>query len=154
MSVTATLLVRNLTKRYPGVLALNGVGLEIFPGEVHALVGENGATFIKCVTGAIQPDGGEIYLSGEGYSHLTPNQALALGVSAIYQEFNLVPYLSVAENIMIGRYPGKKGMVNKTALREQAAAVVEELGVPVDIDAKVGTLTVGFQQLVEIAKAV
>ena len=157
MSVTPTLSVRGLTKRYPGVVALDGVGLEILPGEVHALVGENGAgksTFIKCVTGAIQPDEGEIMICGTKYTHLNPNEAIGLGISAIYQEFNLVPYLTVAENIMLGRYPGKHGMVNHKALREQASAIVEELGVPIDIDAKVSTLTVGFQQLVEIAKAV
>jgi len=157
MSVTPTLAVRGLTKRYPGVVALDGVGLEILPGEVHALVGENGAgksTFIKCVTGAIRPDEGEIVICGTQYSHLNPNEAIGLGISAIYQEFNLVPYLTVAENIMLGRYPGKGGIVDHKALRAQAAAIVEELGVPIDIDAKVSTLTVGFQQLVEIAKAV
>lgn len=157
MSVTPTLSVRGLSKYYPGVVALDGVGLEILPGEVLALVGENGAgksTFIKCVTGAIQPDEGEIFICGQKYTHLNPNMAIGLGVSAIYQEFNLVPYLSVAENIMLGRYPGKGGLVDRKALREQAAAIVEELGVPIDIDAKVSTLTVGFQQLVEIAKAV
>ena len=157
MSVTPTLAVKGLTKRYPGVVALDGVGLEILPGEVHALVGENGAgksTFIKCVAGAIRPDEGEIEICGTKYTHLNPNEAIGLGVSAIYQEFNLVPYLTVAENIMLGRYPGKGGLVDHKALRAQAAAIVEELGVPIDIDVKVSSLTVGFQQLVEIAKAV
>lgn len=152
-----TLSVRGLCKYYPGVVALDQVELEILPGEVHALVGENGAgksTFIKCVTGAIQPDAGEIYIEGTKYSHLNPNMAIGLGVSAIYQEFNLVPYLSVAENIELGHYPGKGGLVDHRALRERAKAVVEELGVPIDIQAKVSTLSVGFQQLVEIAKAV
>lgn len=157
MSVTPTLAVKGLTKRYPGVVALDGIGMEILPGEVHALVGENGAgksTFIKCVTGAIKPDEGEIQICGTTYTHLNPNEAIGLGVSAIYQEFNLVPYLTVAENIMLGRYPGKGGIVDHKTLRAQAAAIVEELGVPIDIDAKVSSLTVGFQQLVEIAKAV
>ena len=89
MGVTPTLLVKGLTKRYPGVVALDGVGLEILPGEVHALVGENGAgksTFIKCVTGAIRPDEGEIEICGTKHSHLNPNEAISLGVSAIYQE--------------------------------------------------------------------
>lgn len=157
MSVTPTLAVKGLTKRYPGVVALDGIGMEILPGEVHALVGENGAgksTFIKCVTGAIKPDEGEIQICGTTYTHLNPSEAIGLGVSAIYQEFNLVPYLTVAENIMLGRYPGKGGIVDHKTLRAQAAAIVEELGVPIDIDAKVSSLTVGFQQLVEIAKAV
>ena len=157
MSVTPTLAVKDLTKRYPGVVALDGIGMEILPGEVHALVGENGAgksTFIKCVTGAIKPDEGEIQICGTTYTHLNPSEAIGLGVSAIYQEFNLVPYLTVAENIMLGRYPGKGGIVDHKTLRAQAAAIVEELGVPIDIDAKVSSLTVGFQQLVEIAKAV
>ena len=157
MSVTPTLAVKGLTKRYPGVVALDGVGLEILPGEVHALVGENGAgksTFIKCVTGAIRPDEGEIAICGTTYTHMNPNEAISLGISAIYQEFNLVPYLTVAENIMLGRYPGKGGLVDHKALKAQAAAIVEELGVPIDIEAKISSLTVGFQQLVEIAKAV
>lgn len=157
MRVTPTLSVHGLTKLYPGVVALNGVDLDILPGEVHALIGENGAgksTFIKCVTGATQPDEGQIQICGKTYTHLNPNEAIHLGISTIYQEFNLVPYLSVAENIMLGRYPGKGGLVDYKALRAQAAAIVEELGVPINIDAKVNTLTVGFQQLVEIAKAV
>lgn len=157
MRVTPTLSVHGLTKLYPGVVALNGVGLDILPGEVHALIGENGAgksTFIKCVTGATQPDEGQIQICGKTYPHLNPSEAIHLGISTIYQEFNLVPYLSVAENIMLGRYPGKGGLVDRKALRAQAAAIVEELGVSINIDAKVSTLTVGFQQLVEIAKAV
>ncbi len=157
MSVTPMLRVQNLTKRYPGVVALDKASLEILPGEVHALLGENGAgksTFIKSVAGAIQPDEGEIYICGEKYEHLTPHMALELGISVIYQEFNLVPYRTVAENIMLGRYPGKGGLVNGKAMNAQAQAIVDELGVPVNINAKVSSLTVGFQQLVEIAKAV
>ena len=155
--MTPMLEVRNLTKLYPGVIALNKVDIQIMPGEVHGLVGENGAgksTLIKCITGAIHPDEGEIIIDGKPYRHLTPNSALALGISAIYQEFNLVPLRTVGENVMLGRYPQKHGLVNAKAMNEQAQAIMDELGVPIDINCTVKSLTVGFQQLVEIAKAV
>jgi ribose transport system ATP-binding protein len=149
--------VKGLTKVYPGVIALNKVDFEVTRGEVHALVGENGAgksTLIKCITGAEKATEGTIVFDGLEYSHINPSEAIRRGISTIYQEFNLVPFQTVAENIMIGRYPNKFSIINDKEMRRQARAIMEELGVPIDIDTRVSTLTVGYQQLVEIAKAV
>ncbi len=157
MNTQPVLDVQNLTKIYPGVIALDNVHIQIKPGEVHALIGENGAgksTLIKCITGAVAPTSGEISFCGQRLDRITPQSAIELGISAIYQEFNLVPYLSVAENIMIGRYPNRLHIVNDKKMRQAAQAIIEELGVPIDIDTAVQELSVGYQQLVEIAKAV
>lgn len=96
--------MRNITKTYPGVKALDDVSLSIKKGEVHAIVGENGAgksTFIKVITGAITPDSGSILYKGQSYPHFNPQQAKKLGIGCIYQEFNHFPGLTVAENILI-----------------------------------------------------
>lgn len=149
--------INGLSKKYPGVIALNKINFEINRGEVHALVGENGAgksTLIKCITGAEVPTEGLITFDGNQYKHINPSLAIKYGISAIYQEFNLVPYQTVAENIMIGRYPNKFSIINDKEMKKEAKRIMDELGVPIDIDAKVQTLTVGYQQLVEIAKAV
>lgn len=149
--------IKDLSKKYPGVIALNKINFEINRGEVHALVGENGAgksTLIKCITGAEIPTEGLITFDGNQYKHINPSLAIKYGISAIYQEFNLVPYQTVAENIMIGRYPNKMRIINDKQMNKEAKKIMDELGVPIDINVKVGTLTVGYQQLVEIAKAV
>lgn len=98
--------LQNITKKYPGVVALNDVSLDVTKGEAHALVGENGAgksTLIKTCTGAVVPDSGKIIVEGREFSSLTPTSAEANGIGVIYQEFNLVGELSVAENIFLGR---------------------------------------------------
>ena len=157
MEKETILQVKDLSKIYPGVIALNKISMEVYKGEVHALVGENGAgksTLIKCITGAEKASEGSIIFDGKEYSHIDPNVAIQYGISAIYQEFNLVPYQTVAENVMIGRYPSKMAIINDRMMKEEAAAIMKELGVPIDVDRKVGSLTVGYQQLVEIAKAV
>ena len=100
--------VRNITKRFPGVLALDDVSLKFMPGEVHAVVGENGAgksTLMKIMAGAYIPDSGEIYLDGEKVSFSHPKEAHEKGISIIYQEFNLLPERTVAHNIFLGREP-------------------------------------------------
>ncbi len=102
MDAKIVLSLENITKRYPGVLALNNVSISFQEGEVHALLGENGAgksTLIKAVAGAIDIDSGIIKINGQGFSKVTPSLSRSLGVEVIYQEFNLVPTLSVAENI-------------------------------------------------------
>ena len=99
------LTLKNVTKEYPGVVALDHMNLEVYPGEVHALMGENGAgksTLIKVVSGAIKPNGGIILYEGKEYDSMTPALSKKLGIGVIYQEFNLVPDLSVAENIFLG----------------------------------------------------
>ena len=106
MDAKVVLSLENITKKYPGVLALNNVSIDFLEGEVHALLGENGAgksTLIKAVAGAIDIDSGIIKINGHEYSKMTPSLSRSLGVEVIYQEFNLVPTLSVAENIYLVR---------------------------------------------------
>ena len=104
MDAKVVLSLENITKKYPGVLALNNVSIDFLEGEVHALLGENGAgksTLIKAVAGAIDIDSGIIKINGQEYSKMTPSLSRSLGIEVIYQEFNLVPTLSVAENIYL-----------------------------------------------------
>jgi len=149
--------LRHIKKIYPGVVALNDVSLGFKSGEVHAIVGENGAgksTFIKIVTGAIQPSSGEMIFEGKTVTHNSPMKSLDLGIAAIYQEFNLFPFLSVAENIFHGRYPQKGSVVNFKEMEKQAREILQDLGIDIDPTTKIKDLSVGYQQIVEIAKAV
>ncbi len=105
MDAKVVLSLKNITKRYPGVLALNNVSLDFIAGEVHALLGENGAgksTLIKAVAGAINIDNGIIHVGGQDHQQMTPHLSRSLGIEVIYQEFNLVPTMSAAENIFLG----------------------------------------------------
>src|SRR5512135_1594496 len=150
--------VRNITKRFPGVLALDDVSLRFMPGEVHAVVGENGAgksTLMKIMAGAYIPDAGEIFLDGQKVSFEHPVEAQLKGISIIYQEFNLLPERTVAHNIFLGREPSKLGVIDVGRMNEQARAVLKEIGVESMIapTAVVSSLSVAEQQLVEIAKA-
>ena len=148
--------LRSITKVYPGVVALNDVSLSFQQGEVHAIVGENGAgksTFIKVITGAIQPTKGEIWFEGKKLENNNPQKALEMGISAIYQELNLLKHLSVAENIYYNRYMMKKGMIDYRAMEENSQKVLDRLGVKIDPKTLVKELSVGYQQLVEIAKS-
>lgn len=145
-----------ISKNYPGVKALDNVSIEFQNGEVHALVGENGAgksTLIKILAGAIQPDEGHILLDGERLGRLTPHEAMVRGISAIYQEFNLVPSLSIAENIFFGREPSRGGFVDKARMNRRAAELCEEMGVALNPRTIVKDLGVAYQQIVEIVKA-
>jgi ribose transport system ATP-binding protein len=147
----------NITKQYPGALALNGVSLEFYPGEVHAIVGENGAgksTLIKALTGAITPTKGEIYFDGNRVENNNPVKSLKAGIVAIYQEFNHFPYLSVAENIFFGRYPQKGLVIDYKKMEERTRELLAELNMDIDPAAQVKNLSVGYQQIVEIAKAI
>jgi ABC-type sugar transport system ATPase subunit len=151
--------VRNITKRFPGVLALDNVSLKFMPGEVHAVVGENGAgksTLMKIMTGAYIADSGEIYLSGEKVSFSHPQEAQAKGITIIYQEFNLLPERTVAHNIFLGREPSKIGVIDVRKMNMQAEEVLKEIGVEKMISptSLVSSLSVAEQQLVEIAKAI
>src|SRR4051812_41876047 len=155
---TPLLQMRGISKRYPGVVALDNVDFEVLPGEVHALVGENGAgksTLMKILAGAETRDAGEILVNGRAVDIHTPHGAMDLGINIIYQEFNLVPHLSAAENIYLGREPsaGVPGFINFRKLYGDAQAVMDSLGVPVDVRAEVSRLSVAQQQMVEIAKA-
>ena len=151
--------VRNITKRFPGVVALDDVSLKFMAGEVHAVVGENGAgksTLMKIMAGAYIPDAGEIYLEGEKVAFSHPQEAQAKGITIIYQEFNLLPDRTVAQNIFLGREPSNFGVVDVRKLNKQAEEVLKEIGVEKMISptALVSSLSVAEQQLVEIAKAI
>ncbi len=154
--MSAQLEMRDITKRFPGVVALDGVDFELEKGEVHVLLGENGAgksTLIKMLAGAYRPDGGEILLDGEAASISSAMDAQKLGISTIYQEFNLVPQLTVAENIFLGRQPRRFGFVDRRKMREEARKLLDRMKVLVDPDALVFNLGVAQRQMVEIAKA-
>jgi ribose transport system ATP-binding protein len=150
--------MRNISKQYPGVRALDDVSLSVGVGEIHALLGENGAgksTMMKILAGAQSKDGGEILLNGQVVQIDSPQKAMSLGISIIYQEFNLVPYLSAGENIYLGREPRAAipGFVDFKKLYADAQEVLNKLGVKIDARAPVNTLSVAGQQMVEIAKA-
>ncbi len=147
--------LRDIRKVYPGVVALDNVSIDFYPGEVHALIGENGAgksTFIKTITGAHAPDGGTITVDGETYTVMTPALARKHGIECIYQEFNLIDVLSAAENICYGEKLGK--LVNQKKMRQIAQKLFDDFGVDINPDTPVGNLTPGHMQIVEIAKAV
>lgn len=156
MELKSILSTHNLTKTYPGVVALNDVSIDFRQGEIHALVGENGAgksTLVKLLSGAIEPDSGYIEIRGARHERMTPREAQQLGIEIIYQEFNLVPSLSVAENIFLGAFEGNGVFVDFKAMRRRAAELFEELQVSISPEVRVETLTVAEQQLVEIAKS-
>jgi inositol transport system ATP-binding protein len=145
-----------ISKGFPGVLALDDVSFAVAPGEVHALLGENGAgksTLLKILSGAQPPDQGTIEFAGERVAVETPHDAQRRGIVTIYQEFNLVPSLSVAENIYIGREPGRFGFVDWGALARQGRHALEQIGLAVDPMRLVRDLSVAEQQMVEIARA-
>ncbi|MBB5780867.1 ATP-binding cassette domain-containing protein [Nonomuraea jabiensis] len=149
---------RAVSKRFPGVLALDGVSLALRPGEVHALVGENGAgksTLIKVFTGVYRPDGGELRYQGDPAVFGTPMEAQRAGISTIYQEVNLVPMMSVARNLLLGREPrGRFGVIDAAAMHGQAQRVLAGYGVATDVRRPLRTLGVGAQQMVALARAV
>jgi len=145
-----------IRKAFPGVRALDGVDLEVRPGEVHVLLGENGAgksTLMQILAGACPRDAGAIDIDGRGVTIGTPRDARALRIAVIQQELQLVPELSVAENILLGRLPHRFGVVHRTALDQQAAAALAPLDPTIDVRQRAGTLRLGAQQLVEIARA-
>lgn len=158
MDITNTILELNhIIKTYPGVVALNDVTIKVAKGEVHALVGENGAgksTLIKTCTGAVIPDSGEIIVDGKKFSSMTPKLSEESGIAVIYQEFNIVGELSVAENIFLGRAIRKKGIIiDKKAMVDKSKEIFKQFDINIDPNELVSNLTVGYQQIVEIAKA-
>ncbi len=155
--MTPLLSLEDIHKRFPGVYALKGVNFAVQPGEVHALVGENGAgksTLIKIAAGVYLRDQGRYQVAGHPVDIRHPRQALDHGLAVVYQELELVPSLSVAENLFFGRLPhGRGGRVQWNALYDASAKLLEEVGLTVNPQTKVGHLGVAAQQLVEIARA-
>jgi ABC-type sugar transport system, ATPase component len=155
--VGSTLLtIRNATKKFPGVLALDHVNLDLNHGEVLALVGENGAgksTLMKLLSGIYRPDEGSFEMNGEDFKPENPKHAQELGISIIHQEFNLMPDLTIAENIFLGREFQNKGILAKQRQNRDAQELLDRLSLPLRARDKVETLSVAQQQMVEIAKA-
>jgi ribose transport system ATP-binding protein len=148
--------LRHISKQYPGVLALNDVSVSFSKGEVHALVGENGAgksTLIKVLSGAVSPDNGEIVLGGKVYTAMTPRLSQSLGIAVIYQEFNLLPSLSVAENVFVGNMPGSRIFIDRAQAEKKAADIFNRMRINIDPKMPVRELSVAYKQMVEIAKA-
>ena len=153
---TPLLAVEGLRKEFPGVVALDGVSFDVRPGEVHVVLGENGAgksTLIKCLAGVYQPDAGRVLVDGEPRHLHTARDAERLGIATIHQELNLVPGLSVAENVLLGRPPRRFGLIDRKEARRQAAAALARVGLEIDPTTPVRELGIARQQLVEIAKA-
>ncbi|MEU0253071.1 sugar ABC transporter ATP-binding protein [Streptomyces sp. NPDC006184] len=152
------LAVRGLTRNFPGVRALDGVDLTLHPGEVHALIGENGAgksTLIKVLTGVYRADAGDITFQGRKVSFATPLEAQKAGISTIYQEVNLIPLLSVARNLFLGREPRNRlGLLDLARMHREAGERLRTFGVRVDVRQPLRTLGVGAQQMVALARAV
>ncbi len=150
--------MRGINKGFPGVQALDGVNFDVRRGEVHSLVGHNGAgksTLIKILTGAYSRDGGSITLNGHPVSFATPAAAQAGGIATIYQEVNLVPYMTAPENIFLGREPHAGfGRIDRARMRREAGLLLDGLGVRVPIGVPVMRLSVALQQMVALARAV
>ena len=159
MTEASVIEMRGIGKRFPGVVALRDVGFACQRGEVHALVGENGAgksTLIKILSGVYQPDEGEVVVEGQARHFRHPVDALAAGISVIYQEFSLLPERSVAQNIFLGREITRNLLLDDAAMRAETRRVLDmfEAGRRIDPDALVTDLDVASQQMVEIAKAI
>ncbi len=149
---------RGLVKRFPGVLALDGVDLALAKGEVHALVGENGAgksTLIKLLTGAYTPDEGVLLHRGREVSYSSPRQAQDDGISTIYQEVNLVPLMSVARNLHLGHEPRNRlGLIDVRRMERESEQLLRRYGIALDVRAPLRSLGLGAQQMVAVARAV
>ncbi len=149
--------VVGVSKSFPGVQALSDISLTLRAGSVHALMGENGAgksTLMKIIAGIIAPTEGEIRVRGVACRFSGPRDALDHGIAMIHQELNLVPHMTVAENIWVGREPRRFGFVDHAMLRRRTQDLLDELGIALDAEARVSDLVVANQQMVEIAKAV
>lgn len=153
------LALRGLSKRFGAVRALEGMDFTLRGGEVHAVMGENGAgksTLIKCLTGVHRPDAGEMMLSGRRLAPGSPRQAEGEGIATVYQEVNLIPHMSVAENICLGREPVRRGWarcIRWGEVRRRARAAIDRLGLTLDVSRELGVCSIAVQQLVAIARA-
>lgn len=157
VNVKKVLELKHITKLYPGVVALDDVSLSFKAGEIHSIMGENGAgksTMIKIISGAIDQNEGTVIIDGEEFEKLTPSLSKEKGIGVIYQEFNLVPSLNVAENVFLGDHIGGKFIQDKKSMHEKTRKIFQDLNVNIDTYSMVGTLSTAQQQMVEIAKAI
>jgi simple sugar transport system ATP-binding protein len=148
--------MEGISKTFLSVQALNNVDFSLMKGEIHALVGENGAgksTLIKILTGVEQPDAGVIKINGQSEIIRSTQHAQALGISTVYQEINLCPHLSIAENILIGREPHKFGLIDRKTMNAKAKEILLGLGVDMDVSLQLGTCSMAVQQMAAIARA-
>lgn len=149
--------MENVSKRFGGVCALDNVTLKVRRGEIHALVGENGAgksTLIKILAGALASDTGTIKIDGKPVQLNSTSDGIRMGISVIYQELNLIPDLTIAENLFIGEFGQKKGrLVSQKELNKKAREVLERIKFDIDPGIRVSRLSVGYMQMVEVAKA-
>ncbi|MCD6419420.1 MAG: sugar ABC transporter ATP-binding protein, partial [Synergistetes bacterium] len=155
--MNAILSVKGIHKRFPGVYALKGVSLNVFPGEVHALVGENGAgksTLMNIIAGVFKPDEGKIFLDGEERVWSSTADALHAGISTIFQELSVMPNLSVAENIFLGMEPLKGPIVKFGGMYRASKKLLGDFGLDVKPDERLGNYTIAIQQMVEIIRAI
>ncbi|GGA94435.1 sugar ABC transporter [Brucella endophytica] len=153
---SSILSLRGIQKSYGPIKVLHGVDLDIYPGEVVALLGENGAgksTLSNIISGTVKPSAGEMIWLGAAYAPANPRAAMDLGVGMIHQELKLLPKLSIAENVFLGRYPMRAGRIDRKTMEERARAGLQRLGLDVSPDRLVEGLSTGKQQLIEIAKA-
>ena len=151
------LTIRSLTKTFPGTKALDQVDFDLAAGEIHALLGENGAgksTLIKCLTGAYARDSGDIALDGAAISPASTSEAQDLGIGTVYQEVNLLPNLTVAQNLTFGREPTRFGMVNARAQKRMAEEMLQGYGLDIDVSRDLAAYSVAIRQIVAIARAV
>ncbi len=149
--------IRSLTKTFPGTRALDGVNFDLRKGEVHALLGENGAgksTLIKCLTGAYQRDSGTITLDGQEIAPRSTVEAQDLGIGTVYQEVNLLPNLTVAQNLLFGREPKRFGLISSRGMRAEAQALLAQYGLELNVDRDLGSYSVAIRQIIAIARAV
>ena len=150
------LATRSITKDYPGVRALDSVDFDLRAGEVHVLFGENGAgksTLISILAGAVQPTSGKLHFRGRQVSLHSVHDARELGISAVFQDFSLIPQMTVEENLFLGAEPRSGAFLDRLRCRERARAILDELDFRIDPAVRVGHLTRAEQQMVEIAKA-
>ena len=157
MSEQVLLQMRQIDKQFPGVHALDHVDFQVRQGEIHALMGENGAgksTLIKVLTGLYTKDGGEILFDGQEVSFNSPLDSQKAGISTIYQEINLIPYMSVAENIFLGHEPMTRTGIDWKAMFRSAAELLGEMGIYIDVTKELNHYSTAIQQMVAIARAI
>ncbi|MBS0195551.1 MAG: sugar ABC transporter ATP-binding protein [Planctomycetes bacterium] len=148
--------VRSLSKRFGAVVALDSIDLDVSPGSIHALMGENGAgksTLIRCLMGAVRRDGGTVLFEGTACDPASPRHAEAAGLSTVFQEVGLIPHMSVAENITLGRESRRWGLIDRREARARARRALARLGLTIDVDQELGGCSIALQQLVAIARA-